>query len=492
MSFWDHVAAEKHLLPYPESPWGPVGFLYPNQYSVGMASLGYQQVYRLFRMQGLSVERVFFDKKGRETRSVENQTPLFRFPLLAASYIYELDILNLVQMLLHGGVAPMAAERGDDAPLLLMGGTAASDNPALLARLADAIVLGEGEGVIPAIAAALQETGFGSKAKLLAKLAAIPHIYVPAIHGEYNAAQFTRYLLDPIDSVPCHTAILAPADEFSGAFLLELCRGCKYRCKFCVVHYMSGTARYRKMEDLLGVLEMYKDHYSKVGLLGAAVADHPQVTEVAEWVVRQGKQVSTSSLRAERLNGPLLDLLQQGGQKTITVAPEAGDLEIRRNLLKGVKDEKYFALAEEAGKRGFQQIKLYFLLGTPGADPMDEASAIIQFAETMGAIFSKNGGGKLVVACSPLVPKPTTPWADVPLWDAKQIKKASRVIRKKLAFQGNMKVPPINVKEAVLEALLSWAGPDAIDEILRLAHANESIEQGFEGVSLDSFRPGRG
>ena len=140
--------------------------------------------------------------------------------------------------------------------------------------------------------------------------------------------------------------------------------------------------------------------------------------------------------------------------------------------------------AEEAGKRRFQQIKLYFLLGTPGADPASEATEIIRFSSQFNEIFTKNGGGKLVLTCSPLVPKPLTPWGEAPLWDAKEVKKASRTIRKKLAFQGNMKVPPVNVKEARLEAILSWADASVTDELIRLVKTGEPIENAFENTDF--------
>jgi len=121
MNFLEQIAAEKHLLSYPYSPHGPVGLISPNAYTVGIAGLGFQQIYRLFREAGVSVERIFFDKKGRETRSVENRTPLFRFPVIAASYTFELDILNLITMLIRGGVSPLSDERGEESPIIKIG-----------------------------------------------------------------------------------------------------------------------------------------------------------------------------------------------------------------------------------------------------------------------------------------------------------------------------------------------------------------------------------
>lgn len=484
MKFWDLIAQETHLLSYPDTPLGPVGLMYPNVYPIGIASLGYQQVYRLFKESGFSVERVFFDKKGRETRSVENRTPLFRFPILAASYTYELDIVNLLQMLIRGGVEPLSELRGDGAPLIIIGGQAATANPRLSQRIADLVYLGEGEEIIPILCEKLALVRDRSRSQMLEALAEVPHVYVPAIHGEFKRNRFAPHALEPIDKIPCHTAILAPEDEFGGSFLLEMSRGCKYPCKFCIVHYMNGTARYRDFDSLIGVLDRFQNRYQKVGLLGAAVADHPQVEDVTEWLVKRGKQVSTSSLRAERISERFLDLLREGGQQNITVAPEAGDLEIRKTMYKGVRDDKYFHLAELAGKRRFPSLKLYFLIGTPGADPLREATAIVQFSTRMGELFSGHGGGKITVAVSPFVPKPATPWEGEAMWDPRAVKKATRIIRKELAFRGAMKVPPVNVKEARAEAILSWSGPEITGDLLRLAREEISVETAFSDFDL--------
>ncbi len=484
MSFLDHIAAEKHLLTLPKSPHGPIGLIYPNVYEVGIASLGYQQVYRLFRQSGFSVERIFYDKKGRETHSVENKTPLFRFPVIAVSYTFELDILNLIKMLNRGGVSPLAEMREEETPIVIVGGMAASANPSLLQRIADAVVLGEAERIIENICEVLIYSENRSRTHTLESLAEMPYVYVPAVHGNYSPDRFGIHALDSLEEYPCHTAILAQKDEFRGAFLLEMSRGCSYRCKFCVVHYMNGSARYRDYDSLIDTLISYQDEIYKVGLLGAAVADHPQVEDVTEWLVERGKQVSTSSLRAEKLSERFLDLLKKGGQQNITVAPETGSIETRKKMLKGVKNEKYFRLAEWAGKRRFPGLKLYFLLGCPDSDPMDEANDIIQFSEKMSEIFKGNGGGKITVSVSPFVPKPTTPWAGEVIWNPKAVKKASRLIRKMLAFRGVMKVPPVNIKEASTETVLTWAGPEVTEDLLQLAQGEIPIESAFKDFDL--------
>ncbi len=485
MNMRELISLEKYLQSFSETPHGPIGLIYPNVYTIGMASLGYQQVYRLFRESGFAVERVFLDPKGRETASVENRVPLFRFPILACSYTYELDILNLLKMLIRGGVEPLADRRGPESPWLIMGGQAATANPRLLQRIADVIVLGEGEQVIEALSRTIIQTQGESRPRVLEALAELPHVYVPRVHGEFSRPRFPQHTLEPIDLYPCHSVIRAAEDEFGGAFLLEMSRGCKYQCKFCIVHYMNGTARYRNYDRLIDTLDRYQHQYEKAGLLGAAVADHPRVEDVTEWLVRRGKQVSTSSLRAERLTERFLDLLREGGQQNITVAPEAGDVGRRRDMKKGVRDDKYLRLAEWAGKRRFPSLKLYFLLGTPGANPMDEAAEIIEFSRKMSEVFSGHGGGKIIVALSPFVPKPTTPWECEELWDPKAVKKASRVVRKHLAFRGNLKVPPVNVKEARAEAILSWFGSELTGELLRLAREEISLETAFKDFSLD-------
>lgn len=488
MTFWDTISAEQHLLSFPETPHGPIGHIYPNTYSVGMASLGYQQIYRLFHESGFSVERVFLDRKGRETTSIENRTPLFRFPILTACYTYELDIVHIVQMLYRGGVAPLNEQRDETSPLLIVGGQAATANPKLLERIADVVALGDGEHTVQRLARVLVETQGKPKPAILDELAKIPHVWVPKVHGRYDQNLIRSNSLEPLDEFDSHSVILSKDDEFGGAFLLEVSRGCMYRCKFCIVHYMNGTARYRKYDDLIRQLDAHKNRYRKVGLLGAAVADHPRVEDVTEWLVEHGKQVSTSSLRAERITERFLDLLRAGGQHNITVAPETGGMDTRKMMRKGVKHEKYYRLAEWAGQRRFPAMKLYFVLGIPGGEPMQEAEDIIAFGQQMSEAFSGNGGGRLTLTVSPFVPKPTTPWADGDLWEPKTIKKASRLIRKHLAFRGNIKVPPVNVKEARLETVFSWAGPEITDDLLRLAQGEITLESAFKDFDVHSLR----
>lgn len=487
MSFWNKVAAEKHLLSYPDAPHGPIATVYPNLYNVGMASLGYQHVMRMFRESGFSTERVFLDKKGNETRSIENHTPLFRFPYIAVTYTYELDILNLINMFIRGGVAPLAEQRGDDEPIVIMGGMATTSNPMLLNRIADVMVIGEGEWLVQAISKVLIDNHGKPKHAILEALAELPHIYVPSIHQTYDRDRFPQHSIERMEDYPCHTSILAQDDEFGGAFLLEMSRGCHYRCKFCIVHYMNGRARYRDYDSLIASLEPFQHQYHKVGLLGAAVADHPRVVDVTEWLVKRNKQVSTSSLRAEKISEPLLDLLRAGGQHNITVAPETGGIESRKRMRKGVKDEKYVKLAELVGQRRFPSLKLYFLIGCPGEDPMQEADDIIDFGQKINDAFTNSGGGRLTITVSPFVPKPTTPWAGGELWDSKTIKKASRNIRKMLAFKNNVRVPSVNTKEARIETILTWSGPEITDDLLRLAQGEMSIENAFKDYDLTSL-----
>ena len=488
MGLKEKIAHEKHLLAYPETPHGPLGMIYPNVYGVGMACLGFQQIYRLFQESGIAAERIFFDKKGRETRSLNNQIPLFRFPYLATSYTYELDIIHLLQMMIRGGVEPLWQDRSEGSPILIVGGQASTANVRVVSRIADIIVIGEGERVVSTLAQTLIEAQGLPRMDVLTRVAErVPNVFVPAVHEVYDPTVHTAHSMDEIDEVDCHSIMLAPDDEFGGAFLLEVSRGCMYRCKFCIVHYMNGSARYRNYDKFIGVLERYQNDYHKVGLLGAAVADHPQVEEITEWLLTRGKQVSTSSLRAERITERFLDLLKAAGQHNITVAPETGSIESRKRMRKGVKDEKYIRLAEWAGKRRFPSMKLYFVIGTPESEPMQEASDIIEFGKKMNDAFTKSGGGRLTITVSPFVPKPTTPWADGGLWEPKVVKKASRIIRKELAFRNNVRVPPVNVKEARAETVLSWSGAELTDELLRLAHGELSLENAFKDFDFASL-----
>ena len=428
--------------------------VYPNSYSVGMSSLAFQQIYRHLGAAGLSVQRGFLDETQTEPRAYGTNEPLFRFPLVAYSLTYELDVFNLVRHLNRAGIPPLWRDRDERSPIVLIGGLTVSANPAIAEEFADIICIGEGEGVIPAVAEALSLTGC-DRARVLERLSGAPGLYVPPLGFVENRFQIPYRTVENLGDYPCHTVILTREDQFGGAFSIELSRGCSHRCRFCLVAHRVGQARFRPASDICSLVDEYRSQIKKVGLMGAAVADHPELVTIAEHLVRRGLSFSTSSLRADRLSDEFLDLLRRGRNKTITLAPETADEQHRRKLGKAMKSSTILETAQRSALAGFSNLKLYWLIGTPGGDIRAEADGIIQFSQEIERVFVSHGGRKVTCTVSPWVPKAFTPFADEPMAPGPELRRALRHIRRVLTFRGTIKAPPQSVWEAEVQAHLS-------------------------------------
>ncbi len=474
------IEREIHLIDIPHGGSLSVALAYPQLYSIAMTSLGYQQVLRLLVESGAHVERVCMsENEGDEARSLESGRPLSSFSLIAFSLTYELDIFNLVRMLADAGIAPLAKDREDGDPVIIIGGIAASAHPALAEEIADVIAFGEAEEFVGDIVRRA-ESSADKRRTLLESLAEIPHLYVPALGYAENPSLTPRGVLKDFKNYPCHSVILAPDDQFGGAFLLEVSRGCSHRCKFCVITFHVGGWRFRKAEDLEEYITLHRHQIQKVGLLGAAVADHPELDRLAAFLVNMNLKFSTSSLRADRLTDDFLDLLRQGGNNTITLAPEAGDEERRFEIGKRMRNDVILDVAERAGRRRFPQLKLYWLIGAPGRDMNDDIDDIIEQSKRIDRAFTGSGGGRVVCSVSPFVPKATTPYAAAPQASPKDMRKALRRIRRELTFKGRVKVPPHSVWEAHTEAALSVLPREVLTpRILRVGVEREDMRAVF-------------
>lgn len=474
------VQKEIHLIDIPKGGTISVGLAYPNTYSIAMSSLGYQQVLRLFVEAGAQVERLCLPENGEtEPLSLESGRPLSAFPLVAFSLTYELDVFHLVKMLASAGIPLLAKDRGESDPIVLVGGVAVSAHPAMVEDIADVIAMGEGEEIVAPLVEAMISQHEGRRAAL-ERIAGLPHFYVPALSFHPDPAQIPYATLKDFAAYPCHSVILAPDDQFGGAFLLEVSRGCSHRCKFCVITYHVGGWRFRKADDLEASIERYGTRIDKVGLLGAAVADHPELDRLAEFLVERGMRFSTSSLRADRLSDTFLSALKRGGNNTITLAPEAGDESRRFEIGKRMKNEEILDVAERAGRMRFPKIKLYWLMGSPGRDLHAEVQDVIEMTRKVNDIFTASGGGKITCSVSPFVPKAFTPYFHAPQIPPREMKKALRLIRRELAFKRNINVPPHSVWDAQVEAALSVLPREILtSRILRVGVEGEDLRTVF-------------
>jgi radical SAM superfamily enzyme YgiQ (UPF0313 family) len=357
-----------------------VALAYPSPYSVGMSSLGYQQIYRILQgMDGVCCERVFLPDEtakggGSEAPvSYEQLRPLGDFSVIAMSVAYELELFGVIRLLTDSGIPPLACDRDERHPLVLAGGPLTFSNPLPLAPFVDAIVIGEGEGVVPAAIHHIQSTA--DRQALLARLAEQPHIFVPSIHGGK---------LPPVakcddEVLPAYSVIRTPHTELSNMFLVETERGCSRSCQYCVMRRSTnGGMRVVPQETILGLVP---PDAKKVGLVGAAVSDHPRIVQIVTALAESGRKVGLSSLRPDRLKEPFVAALKQAGYRTLTTALDGISERMRLLVERRGREEHFRAAAQHARTVGMDRLKLYLMLGLPTETDADIDEGVIFLSE---------------------------------------------------------------------------------------------------------------
>ncbi|HTV23170.1 MAG TPA: radical SAM protein [Polyangiaceae bacterium] len=363
------------------APWR-VALTYPSPYSVGMSSLGFQQIYRLLQaLPGVACERVFLpdgaDHAGGGALEVpvsyEGLRPLGEFPLIAFSVAYELELAGLLRMLDVSGIPVRADERGRNMPLVLAGGPLTFSNPVPLAPFVDAIVMGEAENVIGPVVQAIREAQ--DKDAALDALAQLEHVYVPRHHGPRGRPDCPA--LPSLGSasdecIPAKSVIITPDTELANMFLIEAERGCSRTCTYCVMRRSShGGMRKVPKETILDAVPAGAE---KVGLVGAAVSDHPQIVEIVNELAARNLGVGLSSLRPDRLKEPFVFALKRAGYRTLTTALDGASERLRDTIERRGRVPHYESLTEHARAAGMQRVKLYLMVGLPSEtdDDIDE------------------------------------------------------------------------------------------------------------------------
>lgn len=424
--------------------WGgrlPLALIYPNTYYVGMSNLGLHTIYSLInRDPKLICERAFFDLDNRCPQSLqsppislESQRPLVDFAVLAFSMQYELDYCNAVQIIQRSGLPPLAVERDERHPIVIAGGPAVTANPQPLAPIFDAFVIGEAEPVLPGLLSALQEGIGDSRAALLRSLAALDGVYVPRYHG---GQPVVRQWVRDIDAFATASAILTPDTELASTYLMEIERGCERGCAFCLAGRAYRPLRAHSLGNLLAQAEEGLKSTERLGLVGAAVLDHPQIEELVVTLGQRGATLSLSSLRIDALSETVVKALAQGGSKTITLAPEAGSERLRQRIKKGITEDGILKATALAARYGFRQIKLYFMVGLP-TETDDDIQDIVRLVEAcLESVEGQRAGSRLVLNVSPFVPKAGTPFERLPMAQPRDLEYRLANLRRQLRHKG--------------------------------------------------------
>ncbi|HMA95552.1 MAG TPA: radical SAM protein, partial [Polyangiaceae bacterium] len=342
-----------------------IALVYPSPYHVGMSSLGYQTIYRMLQSTpDFCAERVFLpdDTNGggnpEPIASLESNRTLGDFSVLALSVAYELEIASMVRLFELANLAPVAALRTERDPLVIAGGPLTFSNPRPLLPFVDVLVVGEAEELLPFILDALRQ-GLPRRA-LLEHLSNHPHLVVPSVNPDkpLHVARADDQLL------PAYSAIRTPHTELSDMFLVEVERGCSRGCQYCVMRRSTnGGMRILDKDRVLGLVP---EEANKVGLVGAAVSDHPAIVEIVSELAERGKRVGLSSLRPDKLKEPFVRALAQAGYRTLTTALDGPSKRMRESIDRRSKEDHYTRAAELARQNGMDRLKLYLMIGLPG------------------------------------------------------------------------------------------------------------------------------
>ena len=421
---WDEVKKARRQLSREQGTiikdWGgriPIALIYPNSYYVGMSNLGIHTVYNILNSHRQVVgERVFWERENQiqplPVLSLESQRPLSDFAVLAFSITYELDYFNVAQILKASGIPLYAAERNDQHPLVIAGGACITANPLPLSPFFDCLCIGEAEPILPEMLPIFSEGIYGKRDELLKTLASLPGVYVPR---HYSGIPVARQWATNLDDLATTSVIITPDTELGSLYLIEAERGCNWGCRFCLVGNTFSPMRFRSIDKLIDQARLGLKYRKRLGLVGPAVSDHPQIEELLIKLRQLGAGLSISSLRIKPLPSAVLAEMAKGGAQTIALAPEAGSQRLRQIIRKGFSEDDILETLGKVAQQKIKQLKLYFMIGLP-SETDDDIKAIINLTLRGKDLLDRQQTGcRLTLNIAPFVPKAGTPFQWLPV-----------------------------------------------------------------------------
>jgi radical SAM superfamily enzyme YgiQ (UPF0313 family) len=478
------VFNSEHLLFTPASPDRdaiPTIFAFPNTYTVGITSLGYQVVWATLAMRSdIDIYRLFTDVRESLPRSPE---------LVGFSLSWELDYVNILNLLELLEVPLRSSDRGDNDPLVFGGGPVLSANAEPFADFFDVILVGDGEDLLGNFITAYQEVRIADRLTKLKHLAQVPGIYIPSLYQvEYDENLITAIV--PIDSsIPTTitkqtyrgntlsvSSVVTEKAAWENIFMVEVVRSCPEMCRFCLASYLTLPFRVASVEEsLIPAIDKGLQVTNRLGLLGASVTQHPEFPALLEHLAQpkyDDVRLSVSSVRTNTVTVRLAEILSQRDSKSLTIAVESGSERIRKIVNKKLETDEIFQAAANAKAGGLKGLKLYGMAGVPGEENSDIDETVTMLRSLKKAV----PGLRLTFGCSTFVPKAHTPfqWFGV----NKEADKRLKLLQKQLTPNG-IEFRPESYNWSVIQAIISRGDR-------RLSHLLELTRN--YGDSIGSFR----
>lgn len=449
----------------------PIIFAFPNEYTIGITSLGFQIVWATLAMRcDLDVRRLFTDLRE----------PLPREPeLLGFSVSWELDYINIFNLLESLDIPLYSSDRTNHHPLVFGGGTVLTANPEPLADFFDVILLGDGEDLLDRLIDAYQEVRGADRQTKLHHLAQVPGVYIPSLYEvTYHSLDGAIQAIAPVakdippqvqkqtyrgNTLSASTVVTQKA-AWENIFMVEVVRSCPEMCRFCLASYLTLPFRVASLEDsLLPAIERGLQVTNRLGLLGASVTQHPEFESILDYLAQpqyQDVRLSIASVRTNTVTEKLAATLAQRDTRSITIAVESGSTKVRQIVNKKLTNEEIIQAAINAKAGGLKALKLYGMVGIPGEAMAD----VEQTVAMMTAIKKAAPGLRLTLGCSTFVPKSHTPfqWYGV----NPDAKKRLKYLEKNLRQQG-IDFRPESYNWSTIQALIS-RGDRRLGKLLEL------------------------
>lgn len=453
----------EHILPLVEKPSRYIGgeinsvkksgggirlrmaLAFPDTYEIGTSHFGMQILYHLINARrDMAAERVFAPGKdmadllkssGTPLFSLETRRPLASFDIIGFSLLYELNYTNVLMMLDLGGIAFYARDRDENSPLIIAGGPC-TVNPEPMAPFFDAMVVGDGEPVVPEMARAWMnwKEGGGEKTELLKAWARIEGVYVPSFfeagRDESGRPECTpmlpgyasvcRAVAPDLDEAPFPDRPVIPFGRpVHDRLRLEIARGCTRGCRFCQAGMIYRPVRERSLSRLLSLAEtgLEATGYEDLSLLSLSTGDYscllPLMRHLTDRYAHRRLALSIPSFRAGTLSPEMMEQVRRIRKTGFTIAPEAGSERLRAVINKNIGEAEIVDTVSAAFELGWQVIKLYFMIGLP-TETDDDLSAIVDMVRRLQKIRVRGRrGGNINVSAACFIPKPHVPfqWA---------------------------------------------------------------------------------